>query len=351
MERQKIIQGLFKIAFYAVLITITTSLYSQSIKVTVSDGWNIFVPRKGDGHRYGPSIIINADKSIDVWFASTGGEGEWDWIRHKRSFDGGKTWGEETVVLRPTPDSPDRMSVCDPGVIMIGDFYYLGVTAVYDDRGRHNRIFVARSKSPTGSFEKWNGQGWGGAPQPIIQFSGPKDSWGAGEPSFVLRDQLLYIYYSWTTAPAFPGAAEPEELISQTRVATAPANDPNWPGKIILRGIAYNRIEGEDSADIKYCSALGRFIAISTASRFSDSSYVALRTSTDGFNFSKPLKVSDKVKPWCHNAGISGTPEGHFNLDDNNFISYAYSAEGGMSWGFWHTFLNPISINLNSDKE
>jgi hypothetical protein len=229
-------------------------------------------------------------------------------------------------------------------VIKIGDYYYLGVTAVYDDKGRHNHIFVARSQSPTGPFEKWNGEGWGGEPQPIISFEGLPDAWGIGEPSFVLHDQMLYIYYSWTNAPAFPGAAKPDMIICQTRVATAPADDPNWPGKITLRGIAYDRGDGEDSADIKYCDTLGEFIQISTASRFSDSSYIALRTSTDGFNFSEPLKVTENIKPWCHNAGISGTPDGHFNPDDENFISYAYSADGGLSWGFWHTFLNPISI-------
>ena len=350
--------GLYGLSLLIIIIQCTaltvfniSELYAQSITINVSKGWNIFIPKKSDGHRYGPSIMINPDKSVDLWFASTGGEGEWDWIRHRRSLDNGKTWSEETIVLRPTPDSKDRMSVCDPGVIKIGDFYYLGVTAVYDDKGRHNHVFVARSKSPTGPFEKWDGQGWGGSPEPIIQFSGPKDSWGAGEPSFIVHDQLLYIYYSWTTAPAFSGAAEPEELISQTRVATAPADDLNWPGKITLQGIAFDRVQGEDSADIKYCNTFGKFISVSTANRFSDSSYIAVRTSTNGFNFSKPLKVKENIKTWCHNAGISGTPEGHFDVDNLNFISYAYSAKGGMSWGFWHTFLNPVSINMNLNKE
>jgi hypothetical protein len=53
------------------------------------------------GHRYGPSIIINPDKSIDMWLASTGFSEQWDWIRHKRSIDGGKSWGNWDTFLNP----------------------------------------------------------------------------------------------------------------------------------------------------------------------------------------------------------------------------------------------------------
>jgi hypothetical protein len=341
---------------FCTTMTMVGAAFSQEIKATTSEGWDIFVPRKGDGHRYGPSIIINADKSVDMWLASTGGAGTWDWIRHRHSVDGGKTWGTETVVLKPTKDSQDRMSVCDPGVIKVGDYYYLGVTAVYDDKGRHNHVFVARSQSPTGPFEKWDGHGWGGAPQAIIRFAGSKDAWGAGEPSFVVHDQLLFIYYTWTNSPAFAEGEKPVNVINQIRVATAPANDPNWPGQTTERGIAFECIRGkeeggEGAADVKYCPALHRFFAISIAGHFTDSSYVALRTSTDGFTFSAPLRITENIKRWGHNIGISGTAEGHFHPDDMNFISYAYSADGGLSWGFWHTFLNPIAIHTISGKE
>ncbi len=342
-----------RVVLCATMIAISTGLNGQSINATCSTGWDIFVPKKGDGHRYGPSIIINSDKSIDLWFASTGGEGSWDWIRYRRSVDGGKTWSVETVVLKPTPKSADRMSVCDPGVIKLGDYYYMGVTAVYDDKGRHNYIFVARSLTPAGPYEKWNGHGWGGDPQPIIRYSGPKDAWGAGEPHFVSRDQCLYIYYSWTNSPAFPAGEKPKKIINQIRVATAPVDDPNWPAKIAERGIAFDctggkEEGGEGASDVKYCDSLGKFIAVSIAGHFSPSSYVALRVSADGLRFGAPMKITENIKSWSHNIGISGTAEGHFNVDDNNFIAYAYSEPPGFSWGFWHTFLNPLSISMDS---
>src|SRR4051794_36771324 len=36
---------------------------------SVAEGWDIY---GGGGFRYGPSIIQNPDRSVDVWFASPG---------------------------------------------------------------------------------------------------------------------------------------------------------------------------------------------------------------------------------------------------------------------------------------
>ncbi len=331
-----------KIAMLGIVIMMLCSIDSgaQTITLKTKDGWLIYTHGGKRGHRYGPSIIINPDKSIDMWLASTGFKEQWDWIRHKRSTDGGKSWEEETVVLQPTPNSPDRMSVCDPGVIKFGGYYYLGMTAVYDKEGKRNCIFVARSVSPKGPYEKWNGRDWGGIPKPIIEFTGSKDAWGAGEPSFVLKDDSLYIYYTWSDL------SENKTVINQTRIAVAPADPDNWPARITLRGVAYHREKAEDSADVKFIDAFAKFIAIATAERFTPSAYIIYRESLDGIHFSKPQKLSNQIQMGCHNAGISGTAIGHIDLGDNNFIAYAYQDENG-SWGKWDTYLNPIMIEQN----
>jgi len=331
-----------QLTFFIIVIVSISSIYSeaQTITLKASEGWLIFTHGGKRGHRYGPSIIINPDKSIDMWLASTGFSEQWDWIRHKRSRDGGKSWEEETVVLQPTPNSPDRMSVCDPGVIKFGDYYFLGYTAVYDKEGKGNCIFVARSKFPKGPYEKWNGQDWGGVPQPIIEFTGSEEAWGAGEPSFVLIDTALYIYYTWLDVSA------DKQVINQTRVAMAPADPENWPSRLSSKGLVYHREKAEDSADVKYIDALGKFIAIATADRFTPAGYIIYRESVDGIHFSQPQKLKNRIQPGCHNAGISGTPECHIDLKANNFISYAYQDENG-AWGKWDTFLNPITIEVN----
>ena len=321
------------------------SAAAPAVRLSALPGWVIFAPGKeAYGYRYGPALIQNSDGSQDVWLASPGGKaddgtGQWDWIRYKHSTDGGKTWGPESVVLRPTVGSRDCCSVCDPAVVHIGDWYYLGVTSVDNEPGNRNCVFVSRARSPTGPFEKWNGQGWGDAPAPIIEFTTPAEAWGAGEPSFVVKDSTLYVYYTWwvTKNPAGP-------LSNQTRVATAPANDPDWPAHLQRRGVAFDRVAEEDSADVKYSDDLKLFIAISTASRMGPEAHVVYRTSADGLRFGPPAKLTENVKAWCHNAGLSGTPEGHLPTGQRPLLGYAYSDEPKVNWGHWHTFLQPVII-------
>jgi hypothetical protein len=64
---------------------------------------------------------------------------------------------------------------------------------VDNTEGNSNHVFLARSKSPGGPYEKWNGKGWGGAPAVFLRYTGDPKKWGCGEPSFVLKDGKLYI--------------------------------------------------------------------------------------------------------------------------------------------------------------
>lgn len=314
---------------------------SSGLQITAQAGWDIFDrenPPEGQtgSYRYGASIIINDDNSIDWWAAGPGlypGYEEWDWIRYRHSVDGGKTWGTEKVVLRPTPGSLDAYSVCDPGVVKFGGYYYLGYTSTTSASGVENDVFVARSQSPTGPFDKWNGSGWGGNPQPFIEYDGSAGGWGAGEPSFVVKDETLYIYYTWNSA--------------ETRVATVSASDTNWPGNITHHGVALTRGSGEDSTDVKYIDAYGKFIGISTANRFSAESSIKVWESKDGLTFTSAGKVEGiAVQDWAHNAGISGTANGHIDLEDDNFIAYAYSpSNSNVPWAYWNTHLNPVEIS------
>ena len=97
----------------------------------VDEGVDIYSPSEGEkfGYRYGPTILVNADGSIDAYFAAPGTMDEWDWILYRHSPDGGKTWTDEKAVLKPTPDSADFYSCCDPGVVKIGEYYYIGYTS------------------------------------------------------------------------------------------------------------------------------------------------------------------------------------------------------------------------------
>lgn len=317
---------------------------SKYLNVTLLNaGGDIYTPPEDSaGYRYGPSMFVNADGSIDAWFAAPGGKGEWDWITYRHSPDGGANWTNEVRAVYPTPDSMDFYSTCDPGAVKFGGYYYIGYTSTIYEQGICNNVFVARSKTPQGPYEKWNGTGWGGAPEPIIYFDENQKGWGAGEPSFVVKDETLYIYYTWMSTDANGNG------INQTRVATADAGDKNWPATVVYKGVAIDKssIPGSDSADVKFVDDYGKFIAIITAERLGPNSYVSVYESNDGFTFTSVNNLKTNISYYCHNSGISSRPNGHIRLSDKKYIAYVY----GPQWGIWATRMQGIGINLVDEK-
>ncbi|MBX3256775.1 MAG: hypothetical protein KF862_21745 [Chitinophagaceae bacterium] len=255
----------------------------------------------------------------------------WDQASYMRSTDGGKKWSAEEMVLKPTEGSRDQFSVCDPGVVKYNGYYYTGYTSTEDERGVFNHAYVARSTSPNGPWEKWNGTAWGGNPQPVITFSGDADAWGAGEPCMVVNNDTLFFYYSWN-GPA----------TTETRVATASAADADWPAHLTLHGTAVNKtaIGGSDHCDIKYRDDLKKYYAIHTASRLTADSYIVLWESSDGLSFNKISEIRNGLKPYLHNCGWSGDERGHINPEKQQYLSYAY----GPNWANWNTMWHPVTF-------
>jgi hypothetical protein len=331
--------------FFAVLImSVLAPISAFAALITASSGHDIYVANPGVNYRYGPSFIINADNTIDMWTCSPGAGGAWDYIRYAHSTDGGATFGSEQIVLQPNASpSPDYFSTCDPGVFKMGSYYYIGYTSTIDSTGNNNQLFVARSTSPTGPFDKWNGSGWGGNPQAFITYSGPATAYGIGEPSFVVKGSTLYIYYTYIDSTS-----------NLTKVATASTTNANWPGAVTLAGTAITKsgVGGtggdikEDSTDHKYVDSLGKFIAINIDNRFQVISNVKIYESTDGLTYTPSCYTVANLKTQAHNAGISGDASGHLDTTKSNFIGYAYGSIN--SWGTWNTYLNPITIAAGS---
>ena len=315
---------------------------ATTLGVGVQPGWAMFSPYDSSHtYRYGPTSIINADGSIDMWTsANPSTSGGWDSIRYRRSVDHGLSWLTETVALQPTIGSDDALSTCDPGVVKIGSYYYIAYTSTQYSNATRNEVYVARSTSPSGGFQKWNGAGWGGSPESFIKFTGPSDQPGAGEPSLVVKDGTVYVYYTWNSVDS------QGKTVHETRVSTASAADANWPGNATYRGVAASRTisPDEDSMDVKYIDAYDKFIGVTVSSRFSSNSSIHVWESDDGITFTPGQYVRDNTQDWAHNVGISGTSDGHFDINQNNFVAYAYSADDTVSWGWWHTSFNPVTI-------
>ncbi len=309
---------------------------NEAIFKCANDGWLIY---PGGGYRYGPSMIINEDGSIDAWLASNAAvSGEIDWGKYRRSYDGGITWTQDTGAVRPTSSAEDWNWSCDPGVIKIGEYYYATYTTILWHDGLDNNLFVARSKTPQGAFvEKWTGSGWGyGDPKPIVTYDGLKEKWGCGEGSSVVVGGTLYLYVSCN-----------DNVGDFTKVYTADASDPNWPATLQYRGIMYKHESAEDSCDVKFVDAYNCFLSVATASRFTDKCYVHIMTSFDGLWFRQESVLShtekgSNIQTRIHNMGITGDPAGHIDIfNTQQYIGYAYQPDG-FDWGNWPTRLTPI---------
>ena len=227
--------------------------------------------------------------------------------------------------------------------------YYIGYTSTVfaNGGGVCNNGFVARSTSPTGPFERWCGNGWGeagpdgvrwlGKPAPVIYYDEDWHNWGAGEFSFVVKDTVLYIYYTWTSRDI--NGRE----VHETRVATADITREDWPATVTYRGVAVTRPRGSnDSYDMVYCEDLGKFIALSTDYRFSEDSMLAVYESDDGLIYRRVNEIRTNTGWMLHNCGISGDEQHHIRKGDTMLLAYAY----GNQWGCWGTRMHAYDFDL-----
>ena len=327
-----------------VLLTFLTCLCTRIESVLyglngVDDGWQVY---PGGSYHYGPTILIDDSGFIHMWTCSPGtGASEWDVIRYHNSSDNGQSWSPDMVALVPTHGSLDTFSACDPSVVKINDYYYIGYTSTNNPNQAQNQLFLARSLRPDGHFVKWNGSYWDSAnPHPIVAYHGPASKYGIGEPSIVLKDNFVYVYYT-----------NNDDTGSYTDLVIAQLNETNqdtWPKDLKSKGhIIYRRANlGEDSTDIKWCPDLKLFIGVTTINRFSVQASVAVYQSTDetGLKFESTPFIGKRVQQGAHNVGISGSTKGWFELRNQfHFVSYAYQPAGG-SWGNWPTYLTPVEV-------
>ena len=299
------------------------------IFVEVLDEGDIISYASQDHYRYGPSIIKYDDGSYDAWFSSPGNSGsQWDWIRYRHSDDG-IYWSKEEVVLKPTPGSADQCSVCDPGVIYYNGYYYLAYTGTdyYAGQGTYNSAFVARSRYPDGPYEKWNGSGWGGDPQPIIKYEGDPAAWGYGEVSMVIQGDDLFIYYSHYDFDAYC-----------TRLCKADLVD-NWPMTIRDKGVVLFK-DTQDSVDVVYDENLETFLGFSIDRRMTVDSKLIMYSSPNGKDFEKEDSTKELIRDYSHNIGVAKSVEGHINSEQELLIGYAY----GENWGKWNAIFQHVQL-------
>jgi len=206
-------------------------------------GRDIFNPAHGNGkdYRYGASIIIDEEENImHIWQSAPGTSGRaHDCISYCSSEDNGLSFSKDYLALSATPGSKDELSACDPDVFYYDGYYYMGYTSTINNTldGICNNVFLARSKKPEGPYKKWNGDGWGDDPEPILYYDGLSAGWGIGEPAFVVLDDTLYLF---ATVDAY---TQDYLRLRTTQLWTTSLSDPNWPAHFEAKGCALNRTD------------------------------------------------------------------------------------------------------------
>lgn len=290
---------------------------------------DIYVPY-GKGYRYGPSIIRDEDGLINIWTSSPGNSStEWDYIRYMNGYDR-ENWSGEEVVLRPTRYSLDQCSTCDPGVIYFNGYYYLGYTSTPDQErnGTNNSIYVARSEYPDGPFEKWDGEGWGGDPEPIIRYEQDPNYYGIGEITFVIKDDTLHMYYS-----------EYVDHVCCLSHAIADLSE-DWPSTIRNHKVIMTPRE-PDSVDAVYVEDMNLFLLFSIQYDSRADSRLMVMESVDGENFVETTYDEYEIESYAHSLGVEKDKSGHIRTGDMIFIGYAY----GDEWAEWSTKLQTVRVN------
>ncbi len=309
-----------------------TDIVENTYELTILDEGEIIFYSSEGFYRYGPSIVDNGDGSMDMWLSSPGNSGsQWDWIAYRRS-DNGTEWPNESIVLRPSPGSKDQCSVCDPAIIYFNGYYYLGYTATdyYEGKGSYNMAYVARSRYPDGPFEKWNGSGWGGNPEPIIFYDGGQDNWGIGELSFVIFDGDLCIYYTYIdVADRYVGLYK-ADLID------------DWPGTMRNKGPVLYRLD-QDSTEVVFDDYLNLFMAFTVDGRMMEGSNLKMYVSKNGKDFEEVASTKEYFEDYAHNLGVAKSLEGHIDSSKDLLIGYAY----GKTWGRWNTKLQHVKVSKN----
>lgn len=313
------------------------------VEVSVDEGKTIYEPKGSWGYRYGPSFLYNSDGILEGWFSGPPETGrEWDDLFYRKSADYGETWSDEVVGVKPLANTREEYSACDPAVFKYGEYYYALYSSTIESQGRYNDVYGARSKSPTGPWERWSGTGWSEMDsQPIVFYGSNADYYGIGEPSAVIVGNKIYLYYT------YKGILGNGASVNQTRVAVGDITKENWPSTLEEKGVAVGGKDSEeDSLDVKYIDDYGIFLGVTTCKRFSKQSYIQFYQSFDGITFYEIYECdSSKAELRLHNIGMTGDELGHIDLNTPQYVSYAY-AKNGLDWGFWSTAINRIHIKV-----
>lgn len=269
--------------------------------------------------------IINDDGSVDAWFTTPGnkhanGVAYSSMITYKRSADGGKTWSDESVAVRPRQANTDQLFTSDPSVVKLSDgYYYMAYTTSQVSTANDNVICMCRAQNAAGPWSKWDGTKWGGdtiipvvKDLPIVA----KKYYGSGYVSLIVSNNTLQLYYT-----SIPNLNQYFIKLSTTDISKA-----NWPNNFTKGQIVFDNSSKYgtmvDRMTIKYRTDINKYMGLLVALPTSDTSYINYFQSDDGNKFTNIGALRFNLKPNIYGCGISSDASGNIKTTNKNFLSY-----------------------------
>lgn len=272
-------------------------------------------------YSYGSAIIL-VDGTYYNYYCSTGSKG-WDDIRMIKSADK-VNWTQPVVVLTST--NPGDVAACDPSVIKLGEYYYMYYSGL--DENLYTANYVARALHPEGPFQKYSSGVWDSRlvpsiiVRPKISLAGnPNQEYGAGQPSVVNVNGVLYQWYTDTTYEA------------------------GWCSTLLIKSIdgvtwtePVKTSLGLCSNDVKYNAATHKFNLYGMAGSHTANVELSVLESADGITFHTEI-LRRNLPPFSHNIGVSGDEYGNLILD--GFITFGAPQDFSESdrWGYWDMYM------------
>ena len=250
-------------------------------------------------------------------------------------------WSEQPddPAVAPTTDEGDAYYAKCASVVKAGNYYYMAYqgSTTYEEN-YDNSVFIARATTKDAvNWEKWNGTGWGGDPEAVVALELPEENvyFGAGEPSLVVKDGTIYLYYTYGIAVG--------QL--DTYLMTASATDENWPANMSDKGLVMDRsafaTTAMDGASVVYAEEVNSFIAIHSVNNNEVNSYFAVWQSADGVTgWSHIGTIYSNTRVRARYPRFVTNEEGHVPASGIYLISYQF----GTSQSKWQTYMSSYSF-------
>jgi hypothetical protein len=276
-------------------------------------------------YAYAPSIM-KVGNEYYMW-ACSGVSGTGDSVVFTSSTDG-VHWTDQTFALHAFDAlSPDRdgfySNACDPSVVQFTPvaggpmYYYMFFSMTY--KGISTVNGVARSTSPSGPFSVYIGGDPNAAGNWVAQVdsnhkpyiiqraaSVPCDEntcYGAGQPTVVVKNGTLQMWYTDTTANPFG------------IYYTTSQDGVSWTTAVPTSMAA-------TSVDVKYDPSSGQYLMLEMGNQMLAGASISLFSSTDGLNWvQRSVYGGTSLPPFSHNPGMLGDASGYF-ISDHPFIGF-----------------------------